>query len=112
MGSCGKRSIDGQVDQIGAQPTRPRQCAILIRPRESALADNIRDQNRRDLTRFPPWRTLWASLRIARRPAHSGVYSRVTCAPASLATNSARASAISGISGVDKKPSSAGARTA
>ena len=44
--------------------------------------------------------------------AHSGVYSCLTCAPASIATNSACASAISGISGVGAKPSSAGARTA
>ena len=49
-------------------------------------------------------RTLWASLRIARKPAHSGVYSCLTCAPASIATNSACASAISGISGVGENP--------
>ena len=43
---------------------------------------------------------------------HSGVYSCLTCAPASRAANSACASAISGISGVVAKPSRAGARTA
>ena len=52
------------------------------------------------------------SLRIARKPARSGVYSCLTCAPASRATNSAFASAISGISTVGEKPSSAGSRTA
>ena len=57
---------------------------------------------------FPPWRTLWASLRIARK----SIYWCLTCAPASIATNSACASAISGISGVGEKPSRAGARTA
>ena len=46
------------------------------------------------------------------KASHSGVYSCLTCAPASIATNSACASAISGISGVGEKPSSAGARTA
>ena len=47
-----------------------------------------------------------------RKPAQSGVYSCLTCTPASIATNSACASAISGISGVGEKPSSAGARIA
>jgi len=45
--------VDGRIDQIAAQPPQPRQCAILIRPREPAVADDIRDQNRRDFTRFP-----------------------------------------------------------
>ena len=44
------------------------------------------------------------------RIAHGDVYSGLTCAPASIAANSACASAISGISGVGKKPSSADAR--
>ena len=44
--------------------------------------------------------------------AHTGVYSRLTCAPASIATNGACASAISGISGVGAKPSRVGARAA
>jgi hypothetical protein len=45
--------VDGGIDQIAAQPPQPRQCAILIRPREPAVADNIRDQNRRDFTHSP-----------------------------------------------------------
>ena len=60
---------------------------------------------------FPPWRILWASLRIARKPAHCGVYSCLTCAPASTAANSVCDSAISGISGVGENHSRAGART-
>jgi hypothetical protein len=53
------------------------------------------------------------SAAILGRPAHNAVYySCLTYAPPSIATNSACASAISGISGVGAKPSSAGARTA
>jgi hypothetical protein len=44
--------------------------------------------------------------------AHSGVHSGLTCALASMAANSACASAISGISGVGEKSSNAGARMA
>ena len=45
--------VDGGVDEIAAQPPQPRQRAILIRPREPAVADDIRNQNRRDFTRSP-----------------------------------------------------------
>ena len=41
--------VDGGIDQIAAQPAKPRQRAILIRSREPAVANDIRDQNRRDL---------------------------------------------------------------
>ncbi len=41
--------VNGGIDQIAAQPPQPRQCAILVRPREPTVADDIRDQNRRDL---------------------------------------------------------------
>ena len=41
---------DGGIDQIAAQRPQPRQCAILIHAREPAVANNIRDQNRRDFT--------------------------------------------------------------
>ena len=34
---------DGGIDQIAAQPTQPRQRAILVRSREPAVADDIRD---------------------------------------------------------------------
>jgi hypothetical protein len=47
---------DGGIDQIAAQAPKPRQRAILIRPREPAVADDIRDQDRSDL-RIPPLRT-------------------------------------------------------
>jgi hypothetical protein len=39
---------DGGIDEIAAQPSEPRQRAILVRPREPAIADDIRDQNRRN----------------------------------------------------------------
>ena len=44
---------DGGIDQIAAQPPQPRQRAILVRAREPAVADDVRDQNRRDFARFP-----------------------------------------------------------
>ena len=40
--------VDGWIDQITAQPSKPRQRAILVRSREPAVADDICDQNRRD----------------------------------------------------------------
>ena len=43
---------DGRVDQIAAQRPQPRQCAILVRAREPAVADHIRDQDRRDFPGF------------------------------------------------------------
>ncbi len=105
---------DGRIDQVAAQRPEPPQNAILVHAGEPAVADDIRDHKKiaARFYAFPPWRTLWASLRIARKPVHSGVYSRLTCAPARIAINSACASAISGISSVGEKPSSAGARTA
>ena len=49
---------DGRIDQIAAQRPEPLQDAILVRSREPAVADDIRDQNRRDLPglahRVPP----------------------------------------------------------
>ena len=103
---------DGGIDQVASEPPQPRKGAILVRPGKPAVADDIRRPRSRRVCGSRPWRTLWASLRIARKPAHSGVYSCLTCAPASIATNSACASAISGISGVGAKPSRAGARRA
>ena len=41
--------VNGGVDQIAAQPPKPRQRAIFVRPGEPTVADDIRDQNRRDL---------------------------------------------------------------
>ena len=40
---------DGRIDQVAAQRPEPRQNAILVRSREPAIADNIRNQNRRNL---------------------------------------------------------------
>ena len=43
---------DGGIDQIAAQPPQPRERAILVRSREPAVADNIRDQDRREFPGF------------------------------------------------------------
>ena len=43
---------DGGIDQIAAQPPQPRQRAILVRAGEPAVADDVRDQDRRDLPGF------------------------------------------------------------
>jgi hypothetical protein len=40
---------DGWIDQVAAQRSKPRQNAILVRAREPAVANNIRNQNRRNL---------------------------------------------------------------
>jgi hypothetical protein len=45
--------VDGGIDQIAAQPPQPRQCAILVRSRKTAIADDVRNQNRRYFARFP-----------------------------------------------------------
>jgi len=37
---------DGRIDQIAAQRPESRQDAILVRSREPAVSDNVRDQNR------------------------------------------------------------------
>ncbi len=42
--------VDGGIDQIAAQPPQPRQRAILVRAGEPAVADHVRDQNRRDFS--------------------------------------------------------------
>ena len=40
--------VDRRIDQIAAQPPQPRQRAILVRAGEPAVADDVRDQDRRD----------------------------------------------------------------
>ena len=48
---------DGGIDQVAAQRPKPRKRAILVRAREPAIADDIRDQDRRDfpgLAHAPP----------------------------------------------------------
>ena len=40
---------DGRVDQVAAQAPKARERAILVRAREPAVADDIGDQDRRDL---------------------------------------------------------------
>ncbi len=44
---------DGRVDQIAAERPEPRERAILVRSGEPAVADNVGDQDRRELARFP-----------------------------------------------------------
>jgi hypothetical protein len=44
--------VDGRIDQIAAEPPEPRQGAILVRSREPAVADHVRDQNRSNLPGF------------------------------------------------------------
>ena len=39
---------DGGIDQVAAQPPEPRQRAIFVRAGEPAVADDVRDQDRRD----------------------------------------------------------------
>ena len=43
---------DGGIDQVAAQPPKPRQRAVLICPGEPAVADHVRDQDRSDLSRL------------------------------------------------------------
>jgi len=43
---------DGRIDQVAAQRPQPRENAILVRAREPAVADNIGDQDRSDLSVF------------------------------------------------------------
>ena len=87
----------------GASPVAAAHRQLYVDPRHSI----VRDQ--RPL-RVRPKSTRHYSQSAAK--AHGGLYSGLTSAPASIATNSACASAISGISGVGEKPSSAGSRTA
>jgi hypothetical protein len=61
--------VDGGINQIAPQPPEPRQRAILVRSRKTAVSDDIRDQNRRD---FPgPRRPPHAPCRLAQRPGQS-----------------------------------------
>ena len=50
--------LDRGIDQIAAQRPEPRQRAILIRPGEPAIADDIGRQDRRDFPRSRTWRAL------------------------------------------------------
>src|ERR1700729_1468855 len=43
---------DEGVDQVAAERPEPRQNSIFVRAGESAIADDIRDQNRRNLPSF------------------------------------------------------------
>ena len=60
---------DGGIDQIAAQPPQPRQGAILVRAREPAVADDVRDQDRSNLPGFghgAPSRVMQNSMEPAR----------------------------------------------
>ena len=39
---------DGRIDQVAAQPPEPRQRSVLVGAGEPAVADHVRDQDRRD----------------------------------------------------------------
>ena len=44
---------DGRIDEIAAEAPQARQGAILVRRGESAVADNVGDQDCSELARFP-----------------------------------------------------------
>jgi hypothetical protein len=48
MASDREAMSDGRIDEVAAQRPEPRQNTILVRSRQPAVADDIRDQNRRD----------------------------------------------------------------
>jgi hypothetical protein len=63
--------VDGRIDQIAAEPPEPRQGAILVRSREPAVADDIRDQDRRNfpgLAHGAPSRVMQNSTKTVRNP--------------------------------------------
>ena len=43
---------DGRVEEVAAQSPEPRERALLVGAGEPAVTDNVRDQDRRDLSRF------------------------------------------------------------
>jgi hypothetical protein len=45
--------VDGGIDQIAAQPPKPRQGSILVRSREPAAADDIGDPESTRFSAFP-----------------------------------------------------------
>jgi hypothetical protein len=59
---------DCRIHEIAAETAQARECAILVRASESAVTDDIRDQDRRELSGFahcvPP-----AVGRLAQMPA-------------------------------------------
>ena len=79
---------DGGIDQIATEAPQARQGAILVRRGE---LDCSRQRRRPGLQRacaFPPWRTLCASLRVARNPI--AVFTHASHrVPPSIAANSA-----------------------
>jgi hypothetical protein len=42
--------VHGVIDEVAPQPPQPRQCPILVRSSEPAVAEDIRDQDRRDFS--------------------------------------------------------------
>jgi hypothetical protein len=44
---------DGRIDEIATEAPQARQGAILVRPGESAVPDNVGDQDCSELARFP-----------------------------------------------------------
>ena len=60
---------DGGVDEIASQPPDTRQRAVLVNAGEPAVADNIRDQYRREF----PGLAHGANAEVARSPSRGGL---------------------------------------
>jgi hypothetical protein len=58
---------DGGVDQVAAQRPEPRECSLLVDAGQPAVADDIGDQNRRELPGLAHCGPL-AVARLARMP--------------------------------------------
>ena len=58
---------DGGIDEIAAQAPKPRERTLLVRAGEPAIADDIRNQDRRELSGLrhgAPSRTVQSSTKI------------------------------------------------
>ena len=65
---------DGGINQVAAQRPKSRQGAILVCPREPAVSDDIRDQNRCDLPGLAHGARLRVSCGIAQKACQSAGY--------------------------------------
>ena len=65
---------DGGIDQIAAQSPKARQRAILVRAGKPAIADHVRNQDRRTIFRISDTAHPHASCRIAQEGLSSAVY--------------------------------------
>ena len=65
---------DGRIDQVAAQRPEPRQNAILVRSREPAIADNIRNQNRRNFPGLAHGAPSGCTRSISQNPLRGRIY--------------------------------------